>query len=339
MGEQALIAGSELGMYVIRSRDDGKSWNAPELAIADLDVGDIKIGTDGTTYVGTRGRGLLRSRDGLRTWEEVETPSALDKVRSICISKDRFLVGNESRPDPVGIYEWIDGEEWRPLGDLAACAGSPEWWYPVPTMGVHVRHVSRDPHQPDRLYSALQVGGVAISADGGATWSDRRNLDLDVHMVEPDPIRPGVVYAGSGGGGMYRSRDYGDTWDCISEPCGSFVVQFALDPVNPDRMYLGTGRGHFPTWRTNPLGAQGEMWRSDDAGESWRKLSGGLPDTMYARVGAVHVDGQEPRNVFCAGDNPGGGADEGVWHSPDAGESWSHIARLPQVVALCAVHL
>jgi len=248
MTELALLAGSEVGLYLLKSRDNGASWTEPEPIIPDLDVADIRPGKDGSVYVGTRGRGLLRSQDGLRSWQQVEAPGALDKVRSLYISGDLFLAGNEARPDPVGVFEWQDGEEWRPLGDLSTCSGSGEWWYPVQEMGVHVRHISRDPHQPERLYSAIQVGGIAISPDGGNSWYDRRNLDLDVHMIEPDPVRPGVVYAGTGGGGMYRSRDYGDTWDCISEACGTFVVQFAIDPKVPDRLYLGTGRGHVPSW-------------------------------------------------------------------------------------------
>ncbi len=339
MGELALIAGSEIGLYALRSHDDGTSWDEPEVMIADLDVGDVKTATDGSVFVGTRGRGLLRSRDGLRSWQSVDVPGGLQKVRSLCITGDTFLAGSEARPDPVGVFAWQGGDDWQPLGDLSTCGGAKEWWYPVAEMGVHVRHISRDPHRPERLYAAIQVGGIAISPDGGKSWYDRRNLDLDVHMIEPDPHRPGVVYAGAGGGGLYRSSDYGESWSCISEGCGEFVVQFALDPQDPDRLYLGTGRGHVPTWRTNPAGAQGEMWRSDDVGATWRKLAGGLPDTMYTRVGAVHVDAQQPRNVFFSGDIPRGGKDDGVYHSPDAGETWTRIAPLPQVVALCAVHL
>jgi len=158
-------------------------------------------------------------------------------------------------------------------------------------------------------------------------------------MIEPDPVRPGVVYAGTGGGGMYRSRDYGDTWDCISEACGTFVVQFAIDPKVPDRLYLGTGRGHVPSWAKVPEGAQGEMWRSDDAGETWRRLDGGLPGPMKTRIVAVHVNAEDSQHVFFSGDNPRNAPDGGVYHSPDAGETWTRIAALPRVVTLCSVQL
>jgi photosystem II stability/assembly factor-like uncharacterized protein len=333
MTETALIAASELGLYLLRSQDGGKTWGAPEEGIPDVEMAEVKGAPDGTVYVGTRGRGILRSKDGLRSWEPVETPPAMQKVRALSITPDRFLAGTEAVPAPAGVFEWEDQEGWRRLGDLAAdCSGASEWWYPRSDVGVHVRHLSRDPFAPDRIYAAMQVGGVAISPDGGSTWYDRRNLDLDVHMIEPDPKRSGVVYAGTGGGGMYRSTDSGDSWECISEGCGSFVVQFAIDPTDEDRLYLGTGRA-------GANGGRGEVWRSDDAGAGWRKLRGGLPEELGCRIGSMHIDPESADDVFFSCDLPRKGPDSGVYHSPDRGDTWRRIADIPQVVALLSMHL
>src|SRR5438067_10445850 len=326
-------------MFVLRSQDDGKTWGAPEVIFPDLDVADVCAAPDGTVYAGTIGRGVLQSRDGLRGWDEIEAPAALRKVRSLHLDGDNLLAGSESRPDPVGVFQWEDHEQWRQLGDLSKCSGVAEWHYPVPDIGVHIRHVSRDPHQPERLYGAIQVGGVAISPDGGQSWYDRRNLDLDVHMIEAHPRRPGVVYAGSGGGGMYRSDDYGNNWQPISEECGRFVVQFAIDPETPDRLYLGTARGRFRSWQTDPNRPRVEMWRSDNGGDSWRKLAGGLPELLRSRVGCVHISAQDRNQVFFGCDNPRGGPDNGVYQSLDAGESWRRILEVPEVGAICTVEV
>jgi photosystem II stability/assembly factor-like uncharacterized protein len=339
MSELALLAGGEEGLYILRSRDGGQSWQEAETAIPEADVAVVQRAPDGTVYAGTRDRGFFRSRNGLRSWESVETPPELSKVRSLAIYPDRFLVGSEARPAPVGVFEWEDGEEWRPLGDLSTCSGAAEWSYPVATEGVHIRHLSRDPHDPQRLYAAMQVGGVAISPDGGQSWYDRRNLDLDCHMVEGHPTRPGVVFAGCGGAGLYRSADYGDTWDLVSEGCGRFVVQFAMDPQQPDRLFLGTAEGGVRSWDTDPAGARGQIWRSDDAGDTWHKVTGGLPVLLRSRPGALHIAPSAPSNIFFSGDLPRGGPDSGVYHSADAGETWRKLAPLPKIVSLTTLEL
>ncbi|MPZ13699.1 MAG: hypothetical protein GEU73_04635 [Chloroflexi bacterium] len=332
MTETALIAASELGLYVLRSRDGGMSWDEPEEAIPDVELSEVKGAHDGTIYVGTRGRGMLLSGDGLRSWQQIETPPPMQKVRAISVTPDRFLAGTEAGPSPVGVYEWWEKRSWRQLGDLADCSAAREWRYPRSDVGVHVRHLSQDPHVPDHIYAAVQVGGVAISPDGGNGWYDRRNLDLDVHMIEPDPKRPGVVYAGTGGGGLYRSTDYGDSWEFISEGCGTFVVQFAIDPRDSDRLYLGTGRA-------GANGGRGEVWRSEDGGSRWQKLRGGLPEELGCRIGSMYIDAQSPDDVFFSCDLPRKGPDSGVYHSPDRGVTWRAISDLPQVVALLTVHL
>jgi len=340
MSELAVLAGSDEGLFIMRSNDEGKSWKSPERApLPEVEVAAIRRAPDGAVYVGTRGNGLFRSRDGLRHWEQVDTPPALHKLRSLAIDAERFLAGNEAGPGPVAIFEWEAGQQWRQLGDLAQCSGASAWFYPVETEGVHIRHLARDPHKPERLYAAVQVGGVAVSADGGESWTDRRNLDCDVHMVEADPNRPGVLYAGSGGGGLYKSADYGDTWECISEGCGQFVVQFAMDPRDTQRLYLGTARGGVRAWRTDPAGARGEMWRSEDGGASWHKLRGGLPEFMRSRVNAVYVDPEEPDHVFFSGGHTKGEPDSGVHFSPDGGETWRSIAPIDEVIVLSSVRL
>lgn len=333
-----LLAGSDTGLFSLRSRDGGGSWESPERLLSDMEIAAIAQAPDGDVYVGTRFKGMFHSSDGVGGWEHVETPPGLEHVRSFNIAPDRFLAGNEAGAEPVGVFEWEEKKRWHRLGDLAACSGSSEWFYPVTTEGVHIRHLARDPHKPERIYAAMQVGAVAISPDAGQSWYDRRDLDCDVHMVEASPAEPGVVYAGSGGGGLYRSKDWGENWECISEGLGNFVVQFAIDPKDPRRLYLGTAQGGVRQWREHPdVGARGQVFRSDDGGDTWQKLGGGLPEYMHSRVNTMLIDPEDPRNVFFSGGHTKGQADSGVHYSPDHGETWRSIAPIDEVIALCRI--
>ena len=69
-----------------------------------------------------------------------------------------FTFGTE----PAGVYEWIDRQRWQPVGDVWSIAGSSEWFYPVPTEAVHVRHIAVEPDDPQTIYSAIQVGGEPV---------------------------------------------------------------------------------------------------------------------------------------------------------------------------------
>jgi photosystem II stability/assembly factor-like uncharacterized protein len=334
--EMRVLAGSDSGLFELKSSNGGESWESPRQLMSDVEISTIAQAPDGAVYVGTRYKGLFRGKGDLSSWEQIETPAELQHTRALHIDGDRFLAGNEANPAPLAIFEWDGRKNWQSLGDMSACSGSAEWFYPrQPEEGVHIRHLTVDPHKPERIYTALQVGGVGISPDGGKTWYDRRNLDLDVHMVEASPSEAGVVYAGSGGGGLFKSTDYGDTWTCVSEELGEFVVQFAVDPTNTKRVYLGTARGGPREWRNSPeVGAKGEMFRSDDGGGTWKRLSGGLPDLMQGRVNTIMIDPEEPNNVFFTGGHAKQAPGSGVMFSPDAGETWRPVAPLDEVIAI-----
>jgi hypothetical protein len=76
------------------------------------------------------------------------------------------------------------------------------------------------------------------------------------------------------------------------------------------------------------------MFRTEDGGQHWRQLRGGLPEEMDSRVTALAVDREEPGHVyFGAGlparsNNPRAASDAGVYLSRDSGESWQQIFNM-----------
>jgi photosystem II stability/assembly factor-like uncharacterized protein len=109
--------------------------------------------------------------------------------------------------------------------------------------------------------------GVMTSPDDGESWtraSVRQGMHSDsiVRAVLPDPRRPDVVYAGTDMG-LYRSDDAGAKWRLLDNPLrGSMVWSVAVDPVDPNVMFAGTGTPSKPG-----------IYRSTDDGKSWEQLA------------------------------------------------------------------
>jgi len=113
-----------------------------------------------------------------------------------------------------------------------------------------------------------------------------------------------------------------------------------MHPSHPDRIFLGTARGGVREWRENPeVGAGGEVYRSDDGGDSWRRLTNGLPEYMQSRIDTVFV---EPTNADCVvigagGARRNGAKDGGIYFSADAGDSWRRIADAADPLSMWCV--
>src|SRR4249920_225040 len=87
------------------------------------------------------------------------------------------------------------------------------------------------------------------------------------------PQQPNVFYMAANNGGVWKTTDYGRTWDPIfdDQPTGS-IGDIAVAPSNPNVLYVGSGEG----LQRPDLSTGDGMYRSDDAGKTWKHL--GLDD-------------------------------------------------------------
>ena len=143
-----------------------------------------------------------------------------------------------------------------------------------------------------------------------------------VEAVQLDPTRPGTLFAAFGSGGLWKSSNGGLNWTPKFENQPTHGIgDFALAPSKPDTIYLGTGES-LKKARNFTIPGTG-IYRSDNAGESWRHL--GLDDTWHISEIAVHPSNPDIVLVAALGhfwsDNP----NRGLFRTTDGGKSWQHV--------------
>jgi photosystem II stability/assembly factor-like uncharacterized protein len=175
------------------------------------------------------------------------------------------------------------GEIWREATEVAALRDQYKWWLPYSPEAGCVRGFAA---HGQRLYAAVEVGGLLRSDDGGRSWrlakgSDGRPqfgqpkpgfIHPDVHSVAVHPTSAERVFAPTGGG-FYISEDGGDSWTAAYGDCYARAVW--IDPEEIDHLLLGPAEG--------PSGRDGRIEESHDGGRSWQVVSQRWQDDLVER--------------------------------------------------------
>jgi photosystem II stability/assembly factor-like uncharacterized protein len=190
------------------------------------------------------------------------------------------------------------GETWetceaRPLFPASAGRNVTAVWHLA---------VGKSPGGATRLYAGVEPAGLFHSDDRGASWEWNARLDehptrdawqpakggLALHSIQPDPVDPDRLFVALSAGGCYRTEDGGRSWtainagvraDFLPEPdpaAGQCVHSIRLHPVDRQRIYQ---QNHCGTYR------------SDDGGDRWTEISGGLPSDFGYVIG---IDPSDP---------------------------------------------
>ena len=237
-----------------------------------------------TFYMGVASGGLFRTTDGGATW----TPIA-------------------------------DGQ--IPLGSMGSIA--------VADSNPNVIYVGTG---SDGVRSNVSTGrGVYKSTDGGSTW---RFAGLyaagQIGAVRIHPTNPDVVWVAAYGDafkrnaerGVFKTTDGGRTWKkvlFVNDGVGAMDVE--LQPGNPDVVYAWMSRLERKPWTIISGSAEGGMYRSVDGGETFTKITAGLPGALIGKANLA-VTRAKPDRVFALIEaKPGGG----FYRSDDAGKTWTQL--------------
>lgn len=245
------------------------------------------IGHENTYYTGYTGGGVWRTDDAGLNWRN--------------ISDGAFKTGS--------------------VGDIAVAESDP-----------NVVFVGMGEHAVRGVMTSYG-DGVYKSEDGGTTWKNvglektRHISDVIIH-----PQNPEVVYVAAQGAlhgpnperGIYKSTDGGQTWRkvlYIDENTGASSL--SLDPNNPRVLYAAFWQYRRLPWKVESGGAGSSIWKSVDGGETWVKLSEGLPTEM-GKIG-ISVSRANSNRVYAIVEAEKSKA--GVYRSDDGGKRWTMMSN------------
>lgn len=136
------------------------------------------------------------------------------------------------------------------------------------------------------------------------------------------PKKPKIMYAAGVSGGIWKTKNNGKRWQPIGDDLANIAVNvLAMDPEDPNVIYAGTGEGYM---REEVRGTSlplrgGGIFKSEDAGESWRMLASTAGSNFHWVNDLVvsHLDGDR---LYAA-------TRKGIFRSRDGGEKWKRVLR------------
>lgn len=214
-------------------------------------------------------------------------------------------------------------------------------WHPLfdKEKSYSIGCVALDPQHPEIVWvgTGENVGGRHVgfgdglyrSLDGGKTWK-KRGLDTSEHIseiiVHPQDSATvwvavqGPLWSKGGARGLYKTTDAGATWKkVLGAGPWTGVTSVVIDPQNTDVLYAATWQRHRTVAAYMGGGPESGIHRSLDAGETWHKLTEGLPKKTMGKIGLA-ISPIKSNVVYATIELHRGKG--GVWRSTDRGASW-----------------
>jgi hypothetical protein len=355
-----LAIGTQKGLFLATSTDDRRTWRVSPAHFGMQCVYAVAIDTRPSTprlLAGVEsshfGPSVAISDDLGATWQEPDSaPLAFPADAGAAVERVwQIAPAGPDQPDvvyagtqPSALFRSTDGgRTYELVRSLWDHPHRPLWEAGFGGQAIHT--VLPHPGDPQRVLVAMSTGGVYVTADGGATWAASNDgikayflpdpwpeFGQCVHKVARDSADPDRFYA-QNHHGVYRSVDGGASWQSIADTLPSdFGFPIVAHPTRSGTIWnfplIADGDRH-------PVDLKCRVFRSTDAGDTWRPQAGGLPTEPYYPAvlrDAMSVDDAEPAGVYF------GTRSGEVYASRDEGESWSSVAaHLPDVLCVRAV--
>jgi len=285
------------------------------------------------------GMKLLRSTDLGKSFKETKSAPAFPKKDGRALANIWSIEPGRGRKElwagvePAALFRSDNGgDSWEMVPGISNHKHSRKW-HPG-NGGLCLHTIVRD---GKRMHLGISTGGHYLSEDGGQTFDAANNgvgagfvpdpypeFGQCVHKIATHPDVPGRLYMQNHGGwpdrpgiGVLRSDDHGHTWRSIAKGLPSdFGFPIVVHPHKPDTIYVVPLE---TATRTCPGGSPA-VWRSENAGESWRKMTRGFPkkDTFFTvlRDGMTIDSAASPALYF-------GTTTGQLWMGRNGGDDWT----------------
>jgi len=330
-----VLVGTRKGAFILTSDGKRNKWSVDGPHFAGWEIYHVKgspIDPDRLFASQTSswfGQIIQRSDDGGRTWSQPGSDGKTEEAAAAGMPQgesNMFVYDtSEKTGKPLTTHQWYDGTQHP-------------WEF------ARVWHLEPSLDDPDTCYAGVEDAALFRTTDGGVTWRELAGLrghesgpnwspgagGMCLHTIVLDPDDKDRIFCAISAAGAFRSDDRGETWkpinqglhsDFIPDPTaevGHCVHRIAIHPTNPNTLFM---QKHW------------DVMRSDDAGDTWREVSGNLPSDFGFPI-AVHS--HEPDTIYVVpilSDSlhyPPDGKLR-VYRSRSGGEDWEALANgLPQ---------
>jgi len=335
MSKVRILVGTRKGAFVLTSDGKRQNWNVSGPHFAGWEMYHLKGSPVNPNRIyasqtsGWFGQIIQRSDDGGKTWIQPGTPPGEKHAKQPGPPKgesNKFVYDTSAETGkPLTTHMWYDGTQHP-------------WEF------KRVWHIEPSLTDAETVYAGVEDAGLFRSTDGGKNWKELAGLrghgtgprwqpgagGMCLHTIILDPKDPKRIYIAISAAGAFRTDDGGNTWKPINkglysqyipEPTaevGHCVHHVAMNPARPNVLFM---QKHW------------DVMRSDNAGDSWKEVSGNLP-TDFGFVIDVHA--HDPETIYVVpiksdGEHFPPDGKLRVYRSKSGGDEWEALTKgLPQ---------
>jgi photosystem II stability/assembly factor-like uncharacterized protein len=292
-----VLVGTRKGAFVLTSDGKRKNWDVAGPFFGGWEIYHMKgsPADPNRIYASQNlswfGQVIQRSDDGGKTWFQPGTPAGepTKTPEGMPIGESNKFVYDTSPETgkPLTTHQWYDGTQHP-------------WEF------KRVWHLEPSHDDPDTVYAGVEDAALFKSSNGGQTWEELSGMrghvsgpqwqpgggGMCLHTILIDPTNSQRMYIAISAAGAFRTDDGGNTWKPINRGLRS---EYIPDP----KAEVGHCVHHMAFHRSKPdvlfMQKHWDVMRSDDAGESWREVSGNLPSDFGF---VVDVHAHEPETIY-----------------------------------------